>query len=279
MHTNGLRGSLRVLRRKTRRILYWPIDTFDLVVGRRDPLTPPKGLWPPYVIRGGFHEHGAAFASLLVDLGGLKPDGAVLDVGCGIGRVAVPLTRYLNAQGRYEGLDVDPESIAWCESAISRRYPNFRFHLIDVANKGYRPEGKMHAASYRFPFDSSSFDLVFLKSVFTHMLVDEVPNYLTEVARVTKPGGRCLITFFLINEESHRLLAEGKARRSFPFDYGVYRIENQDRPTNAVAYNEAFVRDLYHQSGLRIEESVHLGSWRGREDAHFAQDIIVAFKE
>ena len=48
---------------------------------------------------------------------------SVLDVGCGIGRMAIPLARYLNTDGKYEGFDIIPENIAWCQRAITPRYP------------------------------------------------------------------------------------------------------------------------------------------------------------
>ncbi len=47
---------------------------------------------------------------------------------------------------------------------------------------------------------------VLLTSVFTHMLPQDMDNYLSEVARVLKPDGRCLITYFLLNPESLALI-------------------------------------------------------------------------
>ena len=41
-------------------------------------------------------------------------------------------------------------------------------------------------------------DVAFLTSVFTHMLPEDVEHYLDELARVLKPGGRTLITWFLL---------------------------------------------------------------------------------
>jgi ubiquinone/menaquinone biosynthesis C-methylase UbiE len=39
-----------------------------------------------------------------------------------------------------------------------------------------------------------------MKSLFTHIRPAEVENYLREMARVLKPGGRCLAAFFMLNE-------------------------------------------------------------------------------
>ena len=49
-----------------------------------------------------------------IDLGGLKPEHRVLDIGSGIGRVAIPLTEYLNEKGSYEGFDVVELGVNWC---------------------------------------------------------------------------------------------------------------------------------------------------------------------
>jgi len=62
----------------------------------------------------------------------------VLDIGCGSGRVAVPLTGYLCA-GFYEGFDVDAEMIAWCRREIGARYTAFGFEVIDVTNTHLQP--------------------------------------------------------------------------------------------------------------------------------------------
>src|SRR5690349_17910849 len=66
---------------------------------------------------------GDEFFGYLVDLCGLQPGDAVLDVGCGSGQIALPLTGYLNPDGRYAGFDVAREAIAWCTKNISGSHP------------------------------------------------------------------------------------------------------------------------------------------------------------
>src|SRR5688500_3162291 len=114
-----------------------------------------------------FKTEGEGVCRFLIEECGLKPDEAVLDVGCGIGRNAVPLTRHL-VGGTYDGFDIMPEAIEWCRKNITPRYPNFRFHLADVHSDRYHPGGRDSASEYRFPFEDGAFDLVFLISVFTH---------------------------------------------------------------------------------------------------------------
>jgi len=41
----------------------------------------------------------------------LRPNERVLDVGCGVGRIAIPLTEFLNSDARYEGFDVVAKGI------------------------------------------------------------------------------------------------------------------------------------------------------------------------
>ena len=153
---------------------------------------------------------GNKFLGHLVDLCGLQPGDAVLDVGCGSGRMALPLTGYLNPVGRYAGFDVSREAIAWCTQNISGSHPNFDFTVADVQSSQYNPKGKYKSSDFRFPYPDGSFDVVLLASVFTHMLPADVRHYLQEIVRVLKPGGQSLITFFLLNEESLALMKEGK---------------------------------------------------------------------
>jgi SAM-dependent methyltransferase len=253
-------------------------DLDDLLRGRTDPLVPPRRLLfdgprDPELYRAS----GREFLGHYVDHCGLQPDEHVLDVGSGIGRKTVPLTGYLGAGGRYVGLDVNPVGIAWCRDRISSRWPNFEFRQIDVYNRRYNPRGSHRAQDYRFPFADASFDLVVLASVFTHMFPPGVERYLGEVARVLRPGrGRCLISYFLLDPGAEAGIAASRSTFRFAHRKGLYAVESEDRPEDAVAYEEGWVRELYARTGLEIS-SVDHGSWSGRGGECLSfQDLVLA---
>jgi len=241
-------------------------------------LLPPREL-QDWVGLGGpavYKATGNEFLGYLVDLCGLQPGDAVLDVGCGSGRMALPLTGYLNSEGRYAGFDVSREAIAWCTENISGSHPNFDFIIADIHNALYNPHGKFQSSDFRFPYPDGSFDVVLLASVFTHMLPSDVKHYLSEIARVLKPGGRSLITFFLLNEESSALSKEGKGWIKFEHEMLGYRMTDVENPEAAIAYLEAFVRYLYGECGLELREPLRYGTWCGRTDGMSGQDVVIA---
>lgn len=242
-------------------------------------LSPPEELM---FVGGGpdnFKEIGEAFVRDFQIRGRLRPNERVLDVGCGVGRIAIPLTKFLNSEARYEGFDVVPGGIDWCQKNITSRYPNFRFQLADIYNKHYHPSGK-RASKYRFPYDDSSFDFICLASVFTHLLPPDMTNYFREISRVLTFGGRCMITFFLLNEESLTALEAGKSTLSFDHAFKQYRVHSRQTPEGSVAYNEDYVLRLYEANGLEIEPPRLHGLWSGRTDSGYRgyQDIIIAHK-
>ena len=83
------------------------------------------------------------------------------------------------------------------------------------------------------------------------MLEPEVERYVQEVARVLRPGGRCLVTYFLLNDDSRSRIAAGESYFSFPAGDGAARVENPDDPEAVVAYDEGFVRDRHAAAGSR----------------------------
>lgn len=231
-----------------------------------------------FVGQGDFLTIGNEFRDLFVDLGGLQPHERVLDVGCGIGRMAVPLTQYLDACGHYDGFDIVRSGIDWCQGKITPRYPQFQFHLADIYNKHYRPDGSTHPARYRFPFADEQFDFTFLTSVFTHLLPDAVENYLFEIARTLRMGGRCFVTFFLMNESAAAAVQAKSADMDFRFEMGECFSVDQAVPEQALCYDETAVRQLFDRCGLAIREPVHHGKWCRRGEHVHWQDIVIATK-
>jgi SAM-dependent methyltransferase len=230
-----------------------------------------------YVGQGDFAAVGEIFLKILVEQGGLMPHQRVLEVGCGIGRIAAPLTRYIQAPGSYDGLDIVDVGIDWCRREITSRFPHFRFHHANIFNRGYNPRGKFDAARYRFPFRDEEFDFVFLTSVFTHMLPIELQNYMAEVARVMKRGATCLITYCLRNEDSIRRNAEYQGDFWSWSPMNGYWTTNPRNPEDLTSYDEGFIRVLYDGNGLTLGP-IHYGSWCGRTKTLTQQDVVVARK-
>jgi len=254
-------------------------DGVDSLLGRRDPFIPPTRLMfdgPMDVAT--FKTNGEEFLNHFRTLGELQPHECVLDVGCGIGRKAIPLTRYLNGNGRYEGFDIVKVGIDWCKQVISTKHHNFHFQLADVFNKLYNPNGRHRASEYRFPFADESFDLVIVTSVFTHMLSEDMENYFSEIARVLKVNGRCFITFLLSNKESFELVNAKMSTLGFVYATEKYRAAHDRLHERAVCYEEAYVLSLYEKYRLKINQPIHYGSWCGRQVFLDYQDIILARK-
>ncbi|WP_146175449.1 class I SAM-dependent methyltransferase [Paraconexibacter algicola] len=244
---------------------------------RADRLVPPRRL--QFVGHSDFVETGEEFAGHLERLVGLRPSDAVLDVGCGIGRMARPLTRVLDPQagGRYDGFDVNVDGIGWCRRRY-RRHPHFRFRVADLFNARYNPGGTHTAADYRFPYPSGSFDVVLCTSVLTHLLEAEADHYLAEIARCLKPGGRVLATFFLLNDTSRTLIEDGVAHFPFLDAEEEVAILDEAMPEEAVAYADEWVFRTLRRHGLTLI-GLHPGSWCGREEHLSFQDVIVAERE
>jgi len=275
--TTGFRSVLsrrlpRPLKQKLKFFAALPLDALDLVLGRRKELVAPRYL--NYAGDGDFEATGNEFMKYFITIGGLQPQHRVLEVGCGVGRMARPLTGYLEA-GSYEGIDVVPRGVLWCQQQIGRRYPNFRFHLADIQNSMYNPKGRFRARDYRFPFEDNQFDFVLLTSVFTHMMRADVENYISEIARTLRVGGKCFITFFILNGDARDLISSGMSSLHFRFLMNGTYVDDEFNPELAVGFEEAHIRNLFHQHSLTVS-GIRYGGWCGRSDYLSYQDIVLA---
>jgi Methylase involved in ubiquinone/menaquinone biosynthesis len=210
-------------------------------------------------------------------LGKLKPEEHVLDIGCGCGLMALYLKEYLHSDGYYAGIDIHQPSIKWCQKNIASERHNFLFVHTDILSAAYNPNGKHRGETYQLPFEAQSFDVILLKSVFTHLPPTEVDNYLGEIARLLKNDGRCLATFFLLNETQVDLDKQGKAALHFRYGEDDWRYVYEHSPESAAAYREGFVMDLMLKHHL-VVTGIHYGRWSGRSDGLSFQDIIVIEK-
>lgn len=251
-----------------------PLDYVSRVInGRSD--------FPPLRLRRyvgplrSFEMSGAEFTAYLKLACGLRADESVLDIGSGCGLMALHLADYLSPEGSYAGVDIHRASIEWCRHTIGARLNNFTFEHIDVKSRAYNPRGRYDAGEYSFPFADRSFDLILLKSVFTHMRPAEVSNYIGEVSRLLSDKGRCLMTFFLLNERQAALSSEGLNKMDFAHGDETWRYVRPNSPESAVAYAEQHVHALLREHGLELSAPVMYGTWSGRRDGLSYQDMLL----
>jgi SAM-dependent methyltransferase len=105
---------------------------------------------------------------------GLESLEAILDFGCGCGRVA---RHWAGLEGpRLCGCDYNPELVEWCR----RNLP-----FLEARRNELEPP---------LPYREASFDLVYGISVLTHLPVELQRAWVAELRRLLRPGGLLLLT-------------------------------------------------------------------------------------
>ena len=203
--------------------------------------------------------------------------GMVLDIGCGYGRLAHALLRDKRFTGRYYGLDILPQQIAWCQEHLGQD-GRAHFRHLDLHNARYNPAGKYTVKDLDFSA-MPRMDAVVFYSVFTHMYEADIRAYLQLAAPLLKPGGSLLCTAFLLNESSDEGERTGTTRYPMPHRLNAHvRYFNAEDPLHAIGYAEPAFLGLIGECGLRVDKVVP-GSWCGRPvDGPFDpyQDMIIA---
>ncbi|HKP78221.1 MAG TPA: class I SAM-dependent methyltransferase [Phenylobacterium sp.] len=186
----SLAGAVRRVRRLANRIRSRldPVGQQDLKAINVRFVEALKGQMPhdkamELAIGGGFEQIGPIEVALLRHYG-LPQDGYLVDVGCGSGRLAKPLSAWL--RGRYLGVDLVPALVAHARKIAAR--PDWRFQVIDHIG---------------IPEADNQADMVCFFSVLTHLTDVQSYWYLEEARRVLKPGGRVVFSFLEFREPVH----------------------------------------------------------------------------
>ena len=256
-------------------VRFAPSDLVDWATGNTDPLIPPRRK----IFIGGpeFRQIGDEFFRYFQKYGEITPQGRILDIGCGIGRMARPFVPFLDrTKGSFDGFDIDNGGIKWCQAHYFQ-YPHFRFQRANIYNKFYNPSGTVQADAYTFPYADASFDFAFATSVFTHLPPKSIARYLRETSRVLAAGGRALLTAFLWNPESQALVTQGKS--TIPFrEYGDLIVRDPMIPEDAIAIRQPEWEIAVREAGLETVGDILWGSWCGRSQATSYQDIVIVRK-
>ena len=165
---------------------------------------------------------------------------SVLDFGCGCGRVARQLVQQRPRPRRYLGLDLHAGMVQWCQAQLQPHAPGFEFLHHDVYNIGLNPSGQR--GSLAFPAEPAEFSLVLAWSVFTHVNQEQAEFYLRETARVLRPDGVLVATFFLFDKADFPMLQ----------DFQNALFINEIDPTNAVIFDRGWLLATAAAAGLTL---------------------------
>ena len=121
---------------------------------------------------------------------GLRPEHALLDVGCGALRGGVHAVRYLDP-GRYHGIDINASLIL-----AGRK---------ELAQAGLEDKGAHLRVSDAFEFAQfgTTFDMAIAFSVFTHLPMNHIVRCLVGIREVLAEGAAFHATYFAAPHPAH----------------------------------------------------------------------------
>lgn len=172
---------------------------------------------------------------------GLTRDSALLDWGCGAGRLAIGVLETWGGIARYDGIDVQKDLVTWATRHVARG--SIAFTHVDISNARYNRNG---SPERRIPGGSSTYDAVYGYSVLSHMDASELAAYLREICRLLKPDGFAWVTAFV--EDGVPDVSEN------PAGYGPIPWAGA---LHCVRFERAYFDSVASSAGLRVHLFEH----------------------
>jgi SAM-dependent methyltransferase len=166
----------------------------------------------------------------------------VVDIGCGLGRLATGML-WEFGEAEYLGIDAHREFVEWGQKHIQRDHASFRFLHHDVVHEMYNQGGTLDGASIRLPVASGVADIVYLWGVFTSLPPEHVQIYAAEISRIARPGARVFLTAFVEDDVPEVSLS--------PADYAPFARRG---PLHVVRYSKPYLLSMFERHGLVLEE-------------------------
>lgn len=179
----------------------------------------------------------------------LEDCGAMLDFGCGSGRVA---RHWKDLSGpELHGCDANPELIRWCQA-------NLPFLQATVSS-----------LSPPLPYADESFDVLYALSVFTHLPEAIQRPWLEELQRVLRPGGH---VFFTTHGKAYLYRLDDEERERFHRGELIVHFEELAGANLCSAFHpEEYVRAML-PAGLELLEVGPAGAaGTGKQDFYLAR--------
>jgi SAM-dependent methyltransferase len=170
----------------------------------------------------------------------------VVELGCGCGRIARALKEPW-FEGTYVGVDIDDEMLEYCRD----NFPSERFKFVRSPHKSttYSPttphDDRLTIGHDLLIAEPNSKSFVYAFTLYTHLLEEEVTDYIQETYRILRPEGIMYLNFLCIEH------VELGGRWTFRHRRGNAYVENVRYPEAAVAYHEAFMTGLATNCGFR----------------------------
>jgi ubiquinone/menaquinone biosynthesis C-methylase UbiE len=141
-----------------------------------------KQVWIDQVIGEGDFELIGRIELDLLKMEGLQPEHTLVDLGCGIGRLAVHVIPTLIG-GSYIGIDISQTMLKRAQARIAQAVPNPPCRVTWLKQ-----------TTSQFTLPESSVDMMCAFSVFTHMEHEDSYRYLKDALRIVKPRGRFIFS-------------------------------------------------------------------------------------
>ena len=162
----------------------------------------------------------------------------ILDIGCGAGRLPIGLLARQTPFLFYLGVDVDPARIKWCNKNLRTKDKRLAFQFVDIKNDRYNPAGK---DQFDLGIGDKKFDVIYLYSVFSHLMQGDVEKYLESFRYTLTDCGRCFVTMFVADNVP--------PCTENPPDFGVLSWQGR---LHCVLYNRENWERMVEQAGLEI---------------------------
>lgn len=259
--------------------MWWRLKNRTWISKREKAMIPPRRLWvTPEDSFIHFLRWGYEYRSYLTLLCKLRPTDKVLELGCHHGRTAMGLVDYLKPPGLYEGLDIQKAQVKWAKACFDNHV--FNFTCVDIYNSRYNPQGQILAGDFVFPYGNNHFNVVYAASVFTHLAPSSVKHFLQEISRVSKPKGKILLSFCLLD------FYKGQGTtisRIYEANYGYMhikgvKIKNPYSPEDLIFYRGNIINQFCKKANLKIIKIIP-GYWSNlRKYAVNEQDLLLIEK-